>query len=362
MLLKAGGSFEKDGRLERAEILYKKSLAAARFFSEAHPDSLGGMSQVADSSVKTWSYACSTPMNSAREGRGVGSRHDAYYFLEHLKARLAKIPDYPVTFVEAPSGFGKTTAVREYLKDLGHTLGVSSFWHICLGEPPVKTWSGICKLFSNVSAKMAVSLKELGVPTMETIADVAEIARSYRASSETFLVVDNYQLFDCEIRKEIAEAFSTHGDHALHVIFITQPIDFPVENLRGGFDVHHIAAGDLLFSKEDVSRYSQMMGVALSDDEHDRLFLLTEGWIAVVSLQLMNFREHGTFVYGKNCDAFVEKAVWNRLSADERNFLLSVSLLDSFSPAQAVVMHGAGNLPEDILRLLERKAARRRYS
>jgi LuxR family maltose regulon positive regulatory protein len=283
---------------------------------------------------------------------------ELYYFPERIMSRLAKIPDYPVTFLEAPSGFGKTTAVRKYLKDLGKNLpeGVKSFWHICLGESPAKTWSGICELFSNVDRKMAENLRELGVPTMETLSDIAEIARSYQTSSETFIVVDNYQLFDCGIHREIAEAFSTNGDRSLHVIFITQPIDSPTRNVRSGFDIHNIVSGDLLFAKEDISRYSRMMRVALSDEERDRLFLLTEGWIAVVSLQLMNFREHGAFVYGHDCDALVEKALWNRLSVDERYFLLSVSPLDSFSPSQAAIMHGMGSLPENILRLLKRSA------
>jgi tetratricopeptide (TPR) repeat protein len=48
-LLKAGGLFEKDDRLEKAGILYQKSLDAARAFSEDHPNSLRGTAQVADS-------------------------------------------------------------------------------------------------------------------------------------------------------------------------------------------------------------------------------------------------------------------------------------------------------------------------
>ena len=46
-LLQTGALFEKEDRLERAWILYKKSLDAARAFSEAHPDSLKGMEQIA---------------------------------------------------------------------------------------------------------------------------------------------------------------------------------------------------------------------------------------------------------------------------------------------------------------------------
>jgi len=43
-------------------------------------------------------------------------KREPYVFSELLKSQLARIPNYPLTFVEAPSGFGKTTAVREYFK------------------------------------------------------------------------------------------------------------------------------------------------------------------------------------------------------------------------------------------------------
>jgi tetratricopeptide (TPR) repeat protein len=47
-LIQAGLLFEKEDRLARAEIFYKKSLHAARAFSKAHPDSLKGMGQIAE--------------------------------------------------------------------------------------------------------------------------------------------------------------------------------------------------------------------------------------------------------------------------------------------------------------------------
>ena len=50
------------------------------------------------------------------ETRGGAYRGDVYFFPERLAARLRRISDYPVTLVEAPPGFGKTTAVREYLR------------------------------------------------------------------------------------------------------------------------------------------------------------------------------------------------------------------------------------------------------
>ncbi len=63
------------------------------------------------------------------------------YLPEKLKEQLAKIPFFPVTIVEAPSGFGKTTAVKEYLNG---TLpdGAKQYWYTCLSKSPLVAWTG----------------------------------------------------------------------------------------------------------------------------------------------------------------------------------------------------------------------------
>ena len=288
--------------------------------------------------------------NKRREGK-------LYYFPERLMSHLAKIPDYPVTFVEAPSGFGKTTAMREYLKELGKNTpeDVSSFWHICLGEPPVKTWGGICELFSSVSMEMAESLRELGVPTIETIADIAEIARSYRASSETFLVVDNYQLFDCEIRREIAEAFSTHGDPALHVIFITQPLLAIARSFHSA-NIHSLRNADFSFDRNSTARLCRLFEMKLSEKELDYVQKISEGWVAVIRLQVETYRETGSFARMADMDDLIETAIWNRAVERDRELLISVALLDSFTPRQAAIMLDAPSIPQNAADLLRKNA------
>ena len=59
-------------------------------------------------------------------------RRPKYYFPRQLKEQLAKISQHPVTVLEAPSGFGKTTAVREYLKEK-LPEGARQYWYTCLG-------------------------------------------------------------------------------------------------------------------------------------------------------------------------------------------------------------------------------------
>jgi len=62
-------------------------------------------------------------------------KNNCYYFSRHLWETLADIPTYGLTVIEAPSGFGKTTALREYLarelcyikKLRPHMIGIGPF-------------------------------------------------------------------------------------------------------------------------------------------------------------------------------------------------------------------------------------------
>ena len=41
------------------------------------------------------------------------------YLSERLRVRLESIFDYSMTIIETPTGYGKTTAVKEFLKNCG---------------------------------------------------------------------------------------------------------------------------------------------------------------------------------------------------------------------------------------------------
>ncbi len=61
-------------------------------------------------------------------------RQSRYCFSRRLEQALAEIPAFGLTVIEAPSGFGKTTALREYLNREHRQADVR--WHTCFGESP----------------------------------------------------------------------------------------------------------------------------------------------------------------------------------------------------------------------------------
>ena len=96
-----------------------------------------------------------------------------------------------------------------------------------------------------------------------------------------------------------------------------------------------------------------MQGIRLTEEELEKLFVSTEGWVSAIHLQLINYQEKGSFDFSSGIEHLVETAIWDKLSLDEKDFLLSVSILDGFHARQAAVMLDRESLPENIEELLK---------
>ena len=278
-------------------------------------------------------------------------RQKAYYFSDRLRKQLDQIPRYPLTVVEAPSGFGKTTAVREYLRE-NLPPGACEYWYTCLGEPPAAAWRGICELLSHVNEEIAANLKKLEMPTMETLLYLAEILRNFHCRTEAYLVVDNYQLMNCDIPRELLDVFSMHGSPSLHMIFITQQLAARQRPSVQNGEIYTVDSSAFFFDREGIASLFRMEGVRLSDDELEKVFLSTDGWVSAIRLQITNFVENGSFDCNADIEHLVETAIWNVLTPEEKDFLLSVSVLGSFDARQAAIMMGEEALPDPTKELL----------
>ncbi len=278
-----------------------------------------------------------------------------YYFSRHLRDVLADIPSYGLTVIEAPSGFGKTTALREYLAREQKTADVR--WYTCLGEPAGRSWAGICRLFAGLEdsseGSIADDLQELGEPSCDNMADIAFLISGCRPAEPAFLVIDNYQLFDSPVRKRCMAAFSACRHENLHIVLVTQPLKDeeggPTANIQPYLG---IGVRDLFFDAHSITEYCRLQGIALSQSEAVMLQKASGGWVAAIRLQLQTYKYTGSFAGFSDISPLVETAIWNRLSQDERNLMMALSLLESFTTSQAAIMNDGLALPDTVAGLL----------
>ncbi|MGE7695099.1 LuxR C-terminal-related transcriptional regulator [Lysinibacillus sp. NPDC094177] len=280
------------------------------------------------------------------------NRQNKYYFKDKLKRQLDQISHHPLTIVEAPSGFGKTTAVREYLKEnLPH--GACEYWYTCLGESAPMAWMGICELFSNLNGKVADDLKNLQIPTMDTLFYMAKYLENIHCQMKTYLIIDNFHLVNWDIPCELISVFSMHKNPNLHMIFITQQLEAKQQLKIHNNNIYTIDTSAFLFDRQGTDRLFRMEGISLNDSELENVFSSTEGWVSAIRLQMINYKETGSFEFTADIEGLVETAIWDRLTPEGKDFLLSVSIMDSFTTCQAAIMTEKKMLPKKIEDLLK---------
>ncbi|MDD4347161.1 MAG: hypothetical protein PHZ11_09855 [Desulfitobacteriaceae bacterium] len=78
-----------------------------------------------------------------------------HYYSPRLIKKLEGILTAPVTVVEAPSGYGKTTAVRDYLRD-NLPEGTLLYWWSVDEDTPGTSWSRLCRKFRSIEPETGV--------------------------------------------------------------------------------------------------------------------------------------------------------------------------------------------------------------
>ncbi len=284
-----------------------------------------------------------------------------YYIPEQLKKQLAKIPQHLLTVVEAPSGFGKTTAVSDYIRE-NLTHDAHEYWYTCLGEPTGSMWNGICNILKYVDNDVASQLNEIDILSTGVVSEIVRHLQKLSCDCETYLVIDNYQILDSIAPKELLSAFSLMEDSLeLHIVVITQQLSFQQLTALRHSSAHIIGASDFLFDISSTARLFKLAGIRLSDENLMRVQSDTEGWVSALCLQIISYQQNGCFTYNAGIEQLVEVAICEKLTQEEKDFLVTLSVLDCFSIPQARSMMGEKGLPKSFETLLATNAFIRYY-
>ena len=260
----------------------------------------------------------------------------AIYLNDKLRRQMARISEFPCTLIEAPMGYGKTTAVREYLKGTdAHAL-----WQRIYDDSVTGFWTDFCRLFREVDARRAESLEQLGFPNDSvTMQEALRLIGEMALPQNTVLVLDDYHMVSATDVSGFLRLLIVSEIEDLHIILTARFVEqFQMEELSLKGHLYHIKKEFFELFPGEIADYYRLCGISLRPDETERLFRLTEGWISALYLLMLSFRETGRLGDTNNIQRLVESAVYEPFSQEIKEFLLSVCLFDSFTLKQAVHM------------------------
>lgn len=283
---------------------------------------------------------------------------------------LASLLDYPLTIVNAPSGYGKTTLLAAWANETPAHVA----W-LTLDEndnDPVRFCSHVLAALDRVApGALAARLPyDLNVPP--DLSDVALLTRLINAlaaaEGEIALVIDDYHALspDNEAIHDAMLYLIEHLPVRIHVILLTRTmLSLRTSKLRVQQKLLEVRIDDLRFTEEEARLFlEQSTGEEVHQDACARIYARTEGWVAGLQLAALALDEDGAradslvdhmsehpYVVG-----FLADEVLRRLPPEVGENVLRIAALDRFNVALCDALPGVVD-SQTTLEILERENA-----
>jgi len=259
------------------------------------------------------------------------------YVPERLKRQIETVPEHALTIIEAPTGYGKSTSVREVLKE----NKVPFIWFNIDSDDKERFIVDLANRVATVSEDAARKIMAVGYPTsMLECSKIAEALLQVEFREPTVLIIDNFQYVSDEFTNRILLDFSGNSKSNLKLVCITQAVTSKfIIDLVMRKSLNYIGIESFELTKDEIVEYYKLCGVKLEENEVEFLVKYTAGWISALYLQMLNYASSEAFETTVNIDNLVSKAIWDNLNNREQDFLISMSVFENFSIRQATYMN-----------------------
>jgi LuxR family transcriptional regulator, maltose regulon positive regulatory protein len=257
-----------------------------------------------------------------------------------IAAQLDNIFEHPLTLVVAAMGYGKTTAVRDYLDQKQARYA----WLTVEREERSAQfiWYSLTRQLARIEPEFGSQLNTMGFPGDAPHQDrVLDLIEEHTFMTGIVLVIDDYHSARAVELDDLLERLVWKKIPGLHIVIIsrTRP-QFNMEELKLKDHCFQLKSSLFELSPDEIKEYMQLFGYNPPPEMINRVHALTEGWITAVYLVMKNYAETGLLGQVSDIEALIESAIMARYREDETHLLAALSILDSFTPEHAVYLTG----------------------
>ena len=278
---------------------------------------------------------------------------DHLFFSEALETKLQKVKTCTLSALEAPAGYGKTTAIRQLFGERDAAV----CWFTAVEGMADNSFRWFIRQLGAVDEITARRLEDLGYLNRSNAEQAARILSELQTSGPLTLVFDNFQFALQSWQPQVLDALAKCGEGGLRTVFISQNFGRlrDVLNALEG-SVCYIRSRDLLLSEDDIDAYARQLSIPVTGNEIRAIHRKTNGWTAAVALYLENLREGLSDGSGEGLDELLAATFWQKLDDQQRQALLRVCLFDRISHSTLDTLVPDDLLPQEALAQLLRRA------
>jgi LuxR family maltose regulon positive regulatory protein len=282
-----------------------------------------------------------------------------------LTARLERDAARKLTLISAPAGFGKTTLLVEWSREVAGDDGSVAWLSLDEGDNDPTRFltylvAALRSIEEDIGAGVLSALRSPEPPHIEAVT-AALINELAALPEEPTLILDDYHVIDSEPVHGILSFLLERLPPNAHLI-ISSRIDPPLQliRLRARNHMMKLDAAELSFTSEEAATFlNSVMGLELSAEDIAALEVRTEGWIAglqLAALSMRDCRDVSSFVRafsGSHRDVldYLAEEVLERQPESIRRFLLETSVLDHLSGSLCDAVTGRSDGQETLERM-----------
>ncbi len=259
---------------------------------------------------------------------------------ERINKKLENIFDYPLTVVEAPMGYGKTTAVWNFLKN----AGLKPIWITFQPETGFIDfyWQKFSEAVCQFDQASGDTLKHLGFPVdVPQMDQVISVLSDLANDQQIILVLDDYHLTTSEPLSRLVALIVSERIENFTLILITRNTVHlnSAELVAKGF-CQLINQDELKFTETEVRDYCMMMMDTISEKEVKQVSDYASGWITLTYMLLLGLEQGIPVGMNMTIEELLNQTLFTVYDDAIQNFLIQLSVMDAFTEDQARFITG----------------------
>ena len=288
------------------------------------------------------------------------TRNPYLFERSRLNLLLKEAVQRPLTLVCAGAGYGKTTAVRDFVMEYKATtiwLQVSS-----LDSISGRFWESFTHVVAQVNKPLADAMSKLGFPdTDDRLIQYFGLLREHVEDKRRVIVFDDCHLIESE---EVLAFMGQQIDELLSetsIILISRTVpQINLASLISKDRVSMISEEDLCFNESELTHYFTEQGISLQANSIRTVMQDTEGWAFALNLIARSYQKAPGYegylrnAMKSNIFQLMESEVWSKISERLQTFMMRLALIDHLS-VDLITLLADGD--ESLIDELERQSA-----